>query len=54
MDFIVGIVSINLVTQTNFVKFRESRNSHLFWGDRCPVDPKNKILKENLESCKII
>ena len=30
MDFTVGIVSQNLVTKSNFVAFRDSRNLHVF------------------------
>ena len=30
MDFIVGIVSQNLVTQSNFVEFRDSRTFTFF------------------------
>ena len=33
MDFIVGIVSRNLATTSNFVKFQESRNFHVFRGN---------------------
>ena len=54
MDFTVGIVSRNLVTQTNFIEFRDSQNFHVFRGDRCSVDPKNEIFEENIGRCKII
>ena len=33
MDFTVGIVSRNLVTMSNFVEFRDSRNLHIFQGN---------------------
>ena len=33
MDFTVGIVSQNLVTTSNFVEFRDSRNLHVFGGN---------------------
>ena len=31
-DFTVGIVSRNLVSTSNFVEFRDSRNLHVFRG----------------------
>ena len=34
MDFTVGIVSRNLTTTSNFVEFRDSRNLHVFRGNR--------------------
>ena len=33
MEFTVGIVSQNLATTSNFVKFRNSRNLHVFRGN---------------------
>ena len=53
-DLTVGFVLRNLITQTNFVEFRDSQNFHDFQGERCPVDPKNEIFEENLGSCTII
>ena len=52
MDIIVGFVSQNLVTQTNFVKFRDSQIFMIFevsgvWGT-----PKNEIFEKNIESEK--
>ena len=41
-DFAVGIFSQNLVTQVNFVEFRDGRNFHVFQGDGCSVDPKKR------------
>ena len=35
MDFIVEIVSRNLATTSNFVKFRDSRDLHIFQGVGC-------------------
>ena len=34
MDFIVGIVSRNLATMSNFIKFRDSRNFTFFEARR--------------------
>ena len=45
MDLIVGFVSRNLVTQTNFVEFRDSRNFTIK-EVRCLADPKNEILRK--------
>ena len=52
MDLTVGFVSQNLVTQINFVEFRDSRIFHNVRGDKCLVDPNNGIFKKNLESGK--
>ena len=50
MELIVGFVSQNLVTQTNFVEFRESRILTFFRGDGCRMTPKDEIVYENLKS----
>ena len=38
MDFTVGIVSRNIVTTSNFVKFRDSRNFTFFEATRMTGD----------------
>ena len=38
MDFVVEIVSQNLATPSNFVKFRDSRNFTFFKTPRVPSD----------------
>ena len=48
MNFTVGFVSQNLVTQTNFVKFRGSRIFQEFRDDGYFVDPKNGILRNKI------
>ena len=53
MDFTVGYVSKNLVTQKIFVEFQDSQIISIFGASRCPMDPKNEIFDEkNLESEK--
>ena len=54
MDLPVGFISQNVVTHSNFIKFRYSKIFHFFRGDGCPIDLKNEIFEENLGSCKII
>ena len=54
MDLTVGFVSQNVITHSNFIKFRYSKNFHVFRGDGCPMNPKNEIFEENLGSYKII
>ena len=52
MDLIVGFVSRNLVTQTNFVEFRDSQIFHDFQGKQVSVNPKNEIFEKILKSEK--
>ena len=44
MNLTVGFVLRNLITQMNFVEFKDSQIFHEFRGDGCPVKPKKKIL----------
>ena len=48
MDLTVGFVSQNLVTQTNFIEFRDNQIFQEFQSDGCLVKPKNEILGNNL------
>ena len=47
----IGLVSQNLVTQTNFVEFRDIRIFMIF-GASGAWSPKNGIFEKNLESGK--
>ena len=49
MDLTVRFLSRNLVTQTNFIEFRDSRIFHDFWDDGCLVDPKTGFLRKILK-----
>ena len=46
MDFIIEIVSRNLVTRMNFVEFLDRRIFPEFRDDGCPMDPKNGIFRK--------
>ena len=53
MDFTVEFVPRNLVTQSNFVGFQDSRIFHEFRSDERRVDPKNEIFRKILKNCQI-
>ena len=44
MDLSVRFVSLNLVTEKIFIKFRDSINFHVFRVDECPMTPKTGFL----------
>ena len=46
MDITIGFFSQNLVTQMNFVEFRDNQIFHNFRDDECLVDPKNGIFEK--------
>ena len=46
MDFTVEIFLRNIVTQTNFIEFRDRRIFPEFRGDERRVDPKNEIFRK--------
>ena len=52
MDLIVGFVSRNLVTQANFVEFRDRRIFMIFEAQGAWWTKKNGIFEKNLESEK--
>ena len=51
MELTVGFVSRNLVTQTNFVEFRDSLIFHDF-RDKCLLNPKNGIFMKKFVNGK--
>ena len=50
MNFNVGFVLRNLVTQKIFIEFRDSRIFHDFRGNGRLVTPRDEIFYENLKS----
>ena len=53
MDFTVEFVSRNLVTQSNFVEFRDSRIFTKFEAIGIKWTPENENCEENPEKCLI-
>ena len=54
MDFTIGIVSRNLVTQANFVEFRDSRIFTNFEATGVEWTLKNEIFRKILKNVKYL
>ena len=53
MDFTVGIVSRNLATTSNFVKFRDSRNFTFFEATEVMRDTWHSLSSSQCATCQV-